>query len=239
MPTRSASSDELAHLRRASLILDLPTSTWATGAVFFHRYCAFVSQSNSSEPLDTHVCLILCLYLATKVTEEPRNQRDMINVNFKLTHPDNDDEPLAEAALDRLRQTMTKGELILMRTLAFDFTVELPHPWIAHILYGMAWWKDKGRPPADPSLIDERIKRVAAFAWAVANQVVEAGLVDREPARIIAAACIVVALEAHDEPLPARDLDQWADVWARTTKTRITDTRRLIEHHIDVATIDR
>ncbi|KAJ2337962.1 hypothetical protein GGF43_006989, partial [Coemansia sp. RSA 2618] len=219
--TRRASKDELAFLRQASLMLELPTSTWATGTVLFHRYCKYVTRSRSAEPLDPHVCLILCIYLATKVTEEPRKQRDMINVGHKLTNPDTD-EPLAGTTFDKLRETLTKSELVLMRALGFDVNVELPHAWIANIVYGMAWWDNNAEPPRDTDMIDARIKQVAGFAWRVANQAVEAGLVDCEPARILAAACIVLAMEAYSEPLPARDLDQWADIWARTTDKRIT-----------------
>ncbi|KAI8322806.1 hypothetical protein GQ54DRAFT_303821 [Martensiomyces pterosporus] len=146
---RKASAEELKYLNAASQMLELPTSTWATGVVLFHRYCSFVDRSAlERDPLDPHICMMLCLYLATKVTEEPRKQRDVINVGYKLAHPESEFLPVGDT-LSALRDTMTRGELVLMRTLGFNVNVELPHKWIAYILNGAAWWENNGIPPDD------------------------------------------------------------------------------------------
>ncbi|KAJ2904747.1 hypothetical protein GGI21_004252 [Coemansia aciculifera] len=137
--------------------------------------------------------------------------------------------------MDALRNTMTQAELVLVRILGFDVNVELPHNWIASILYGMAWWETKGVPPSDTELVDTRVKDVARLAWLVANNAVSAGLADRESARVMAAACILISLRADSLPLPASDLSEWADVWARSSASRVERVQRLIEEHVDIA----
>ncbi|KAJ1881799.1 hypothetical protein LPJ66_011261 [Kickxella alabastrina] len=236
---REASANEISYLRKASTMLHLSTSAWATGTVLFHRYCAFVNTNKDphSDLLPTHISIMLCLYLATKVTEEPRKQRDIINVGYKLAHPDSTFLPISSSTLSALRVTLTQGELILMRALGFNVTVDLPHAWIASTLYGMMWWERNGQPPDDTEMVDVRAKRVAGTAWVVANAVVERGLVDREPARLIAAACIYIAMDNHGEKLPAKSLDEWADIWAKSTGRRIEAVRALIEQSIDVPLI--
>ncbi|KAJ2663048.1 hypothetical protein IWW48_001567 [Coemansia sp. RSA 1200] len=179
--------------------------------------------------------MMLCLYLATKVTEEPRKQRDIINVGYSL-------ENLATSfacflqvnspLFNSLRYTMTQGELILMRVLGFNVNVELPHTWIATILYGMAWWQNNGHPPDDTEAVDTRVKQIASTSWRLANEIVVAGIVDRFPARSIGAACIVAALRVHKEPLPAKTLNEWAKLWAKTSGSQLTLIQQAIEQNV-------
>ncbi|KAI9506925.1 cyclin-like protein [Coemansia spiralis] len=235
---RTVSTEELECLKQASLMLLLPTSTWATGTVLFHRYCKFVNQSKPPKDLfNSRMTIMLCLYLATKVTEEPRKQRDIINVGYHLENPQNDFLPIGSQLLNSLRETMTQCELILMRALGFNMNVELPHTWIASIIYGMAWWEKNGNPPDDTEDVDKRIKRVAALAWEVANEAVRCGLVDCYPARSMAAACIAISMDAHGEPFPAKNFDEWTDIWAKSSASRISQARRLIEDSVSISSI--
>ncbi|KAJ1815527.1 hypothetical protein LPJ60_005682 [Coemansia sp. RSA 2675] len=136
--------------------------------------------------------------------------------------------------MDALRNTMTQAELVLVRILGFNVNVELPHSWIASILYGMAWWEQKGVPPDDTELVDVQIKNVARLSWLIANDMVIAGLVDREPVQAMAAACILIALRESGVPLPAKNLAEWADVWARSSASRVGRVQQLIEDHVDI-----
>ncbi|KAJ2744252.1 hypothetical protein GGI20_003114 [Coemansia sp. BCRC 34301] len=137
--------------------------------------------------------------------------------------------------MDALRNTMTQAELVLVRILGFNVSVELPHSWIASILYGMAWWEKRGIPPDDTEMVDTQVKAVARLAWLIANGVVTAGLVDQEPVQAAAAACILIAMQADGVPLPAKDLNEWADVWARSSASRVERAQRLIKDHVDIA----
>ncbi|KAJ1905001.1 hypothetical protein LPJ81_002166 [Coemansia sp. IMI 209127] len=235
---RKVLSDEIGYLRKASQLLLLPTSTWATGTVLFHRYCnaqTDVQLKQGGDKLDPHIAMMLCLYLATKITEEPRKQRDIINIGHRLANQTAAPYAVLQVnspLFNSLRYTMTQGELILMRVLGFNVNVELPHAWIATIIYGMAWWPSNGDPPDDTEAVDVRLKRITRIAWRLANDVVVAGLVDRFPARSIAAVCIVAALDAAGETLPAKGLDEWADMWAKSTGSRITRIRDTIERTI-------
>ncbi|KAJ2507896.1 RNA polymerase II subunit A C-terminal domain phosphatase [Coemansia sp. RSA 1939] len=166
------------------------------------------------------------LELARLITESKDLERDMDgiieDVQNRMPH-----NPL----FNSLRYTMTQGELILMRVLGFNVNVELPHTWIAEILYGMAWWRDNGHPPDDTEAVDTRVKQIASTAWRLANEVVVAGLVDRFPARSIGAACIVTALRAHKEPLPVKTLDEWAKLWAKTSGSQLALIQQAIEQN--------
>ncbi|KAJ2726312.1 hypothetical protein GGI07_000623 [Coemansia sp. Benny D115] len=178
--------------------------------------------------------MMLCIYLATKVTEEPRKQRDIINVGYRLANRDSEILPVTDKVFLGLRASMAEGELAMMRILGFDLSVELPHVWAADILNGMAWWaSDNGRPPDDTELVDPRMKRVAAEAWLMANAAVEHGLVDREPARILGAACVAIAIDRCGEALPARSLDEWADIWARTSARRLQAVKELLLSQVE------
>ncbi|KAJ2858515.1 hypothetical protein J3B02_000105 [Coemansia erecta] len=229
---------ELGYLRRASTMLELPTATWATGTVLFHRYCAHLSANKcKTDPLPSQISMMLCLYLATKVTEEPRKQRDIINVGFKIAHPESTFLPVSSTTLAALRTTLSQGELVMMRILGFEFNVELPHAWIASILYGMAWWERNGEPPEDTELVDSRIKNIARYTWIVANCCVESGLVDQAPARILGAACIFISMQFCKEELPARDFEEWADIWAKTSGKKLRAVQELVESSIDTFNI--
>ncbi|ORX74898.1 hypothetical protein DL89DRAFT_264679 [Linderina pennispora] len=91
---------------------------------------------------------MVCIYLATKITEEPRKQRDIINVGYKIANPSQAFLAVGDT-LNALRETMDKAELVVLRVLGFNVDVDLPHRWIVQIVYGMAWWADKGIPPDD------------------------------------------------------------------------------------------
>ncbi|KAJ2002207.1 hypothetical protein GGI04_003439 [Coemansia thaxteri] len=130
---------------------------------------------------------------------------------------------------------MIQGELTLVRILGFNVDVELPHVWIASILYGMAWWEQGGVPAKDTELVDDQIKYVARLAWKIANRVVSAGLVDREPVQALAATCVLLSLEADGVPLPAKNLSEWTSAWARSPLSQVERTRRLVEERVDIA----
>ncbi|KAJ2548774.1 hypothetical protein EV175_004698 [Coemansia sp. RSA 1933] len=223
------SPDEIKYLREASQLLLLPTSTWATGTVLFHRY-----RKTQSKQLDPQIAMMVCMYLATKITEEPRKQRDIVNVGCLLANPTTAKSRVLQInspTFNSLRYTITQSELFIMRALGFDVNVELPHSWIVTILHGMAWWPSNGDPPEDTEAVDVRLKRIARVAWHLTNDAVVAGLVDQFSARSIAAACIVSALDATGETLPAKSLDAWANMWAKTTGSRVTNIRQVVEQH--------
>ncbi|KAJ2635792.1 hypothetical protein GGF40_003389 [Coemansia sp. RSA 1286] len=233
--TRIPTASELHYLRKASSMLELPTSTWATGTVLFRRYCNYQSANkDKTDPLPSQISMMVCLYLATKVTEEPRKQRDIINIGYKIANPESTFLPITSTTLGALRTTMTQAELVMMRILGFEFNVELPHTWIASILYGMTWWERNGEPPEDTELVDVRLKNIAKCAWMMANFSVETGLVDQVPARILGAACISISIQRCKEKLPASDYDEWADIWAKTSGKKLRAVQELLESSINV-----
>ncbi|KAJ1825380.1 hypothetical protein LPJ73_009271 [Coemansia sp. RSA 2703] len=180
---------------------------------------------------------MVCIYLATKVTEEPRKQRDIINVGYKLEHPESEFLSVNSTTLGALRRSLTQGELLMMRALGFDFNVELPHVWITSIIYGMAWWERNGVPPVDMETVDIRIKRIAQAAWRIANKVVECGLVDIEPSRLLGAACLAIAMRFCKEKLPAKDDNEWAEIWANASGRQLIQIKKLIEKSTDLSLV--
>ncbi|KAJ1902687.1 hypothetical protein LPJ71_005471 [Coemansia sp. S17] len=234
---RRPTAEEVDYAKRAASMLLFPTSAWATGMVLFHRYCDYISNQQppdgDNDIIPSHLCIMLCLYLAAKATEEPRKQRDIINVGYKLDNPESEFLPVDER-MYALCNTMTQAELVLIRVLGFNVNVDLPHSWIASILYGMTWWEQKGIPPDDTELVDIQVKNIARLAWLIADNVVIAGLVDREPVQAMAAACILIALQVDGIPLPAKNLTEWADVWARSSASRVERVQRLIEDNVNI-----
>ncbi|KAJ1955390.1 Cyclin- protein fam58a [Linderina pennispora] len=175
---------------------------------------------------------MVCIYLATKITEEPRKQRDIINVGYKIANPSQAFLAVGDT-LNALRETMDKAELVVLRVLGFNVDVDLPHRWIVQIVYGMAWWADKGIPPDDTERIGVQVKNVARTAWRMASDAVRAGLLDDSgSSRRLGAACVVLAMEINGVPLPARDLSEWADMWAKTSSRRLSETCGVLEQKI-------
>lgn len=66
------------------------------------------------------------LYLAAKTRESPRQLRDVVNVGYRLMHPQK--PPLSVGTLyEALRESVVQCELILLRHLQFDSTFNPPH----------------------------------------------------------------------------------------------------------------
>ncbi|KAJ2083018.1 hypothetical protein H4R24_001134 [Coemansia sp. RSA 988] len=97
----------------------------------------------------------------------------------------------------------------------------------------MGWCENSGIS-SDTSVLDPQTKKIIDTACNAANKVVEAGLVDFTSARVIAAACIVIAMEMHQQRLPARSVDEWTNVWAKAPGSHVMDIRRLIEDQTDL-----
>lgn len=66
------------------------------------------------------------LYLAGKAEETPCKLRDLINVSYNIL---NKDKPLIEIAKKYwdLRESIVKSELLFLRVLGFQVTVDNPH----------------------------------------------------------------------------------------------------------------
>ena len=66
------------------------------------------------------------LYLAGKAEETPCKLRDLINVSYTIL---NKDKPLIEIAKKYwdLRESIVKSELLFLRLLGFQVTVDNPH----------------------------------------------------------------------------------------------------------------
>lgn len=67
-----------------------------------------------------------CLNLASKVQEVPSRLSDIVNTCYRCLHPEK--PPLEVNELYwRLKESVAKYELVLLRMLKFQFNYDLPH----------------------------------------------------------------------------------------------------------------
>jgi len=114
-------------MRAAGAKLDLSDETVATAAVFFHRF--FAAHSPAKFRRDTMT--MACLFLAAKANEQQRKARDVINVFNAIADAGSGAQPMqiSQRFWDK-KDLLVEYESYLLRALAFDVEVALPHRFL-------------------------------------------------------------------------------------------------------------
>ena len=82
------------------------------------------------EKYDAYVVAATCLFLASKVVEEPRRIRDVLNTTHHVRHPDR--APLLlDQEFSARREAIVACEQSVLRALAFDTEAETAYPALA------------------------------------------------------------------------------------------------------------
>ncbi|KAJ3069262.1 Cyclin- protein fam58a [Podochytrium sp. JEL0797] len=181
--------------------LELPFhSTTATALKYWFLHKQFASTDATANELDDHLMLCTCIHLACKQTEVSRKLRDVVNAGYWILH-----HKVSDGYLDtdddvywNLKESLVSAELLLLRILGFETTVETPHPWIVFILQEV--WTQMSRQTAVQGSIavDARYTRIAETAIAVANDsFLTAETCLGGSAQATAAACVFLASRAH------------------------------------------
>jgi hypothetical protein len=114
-----------------------------------------------------------CLFVASKVCEQPRRARDVVNATYRVVY--------GRLLRDSRQYWSRKASLLaheqrLLRALGFDLTIAHPHPLFYHFLHAL---------DAPPPL--------ARLAAALLNDSATSAQCGARPARLIACAAIALA----------------------------------------------
>lgn len=119
-----------AHMREAGLKLGLSDETISTAYVFFHRF--FVSHSAAD--FDCSIMTMASLFLSAKAGEQQRKARDLINVFHAIEDGDGSNPMIISQRFWKRKDRLLEYESYLLRSLAFDVEVELPHRYLMNYL---------------------------------------------------------------------------------------------------------
>ncbi|XP_033114560.1 cyclin-Q-like [Anneissia japonica] len=124
-------------LMEAAVKLSLESVTVASACTFYHRFFHVRKLSN----YDPYLIAATCIYLATKVEEQPIRMRDIINVCHRICHKN---APKLEIGPEywELRESMVNCELLIVRVFQFKLNADLPHKYLLHYLKSLRDWMD-------------------------------------------------------------------------------------------------
>jgi len=118
--------------------LEAEPLTIATALVLFHRFFQTAEEKN----YDIYLIGASCLYLAGKVEVQNLKIRDIINVARASIHRTTNPLDLGEAYF-AFRDAIVQAELLMMRTLSFQVTIDHPHKYLVHYMKTLEEWIGK------------------------------------------------------------------------------------------------
>lgn len=119
-------------ISNAGILLKLPQTAMATAQVLFQRY--FYAKSFVKH--DMEMLSMAGIWLASKIEEEPRRARDVINVytRIKQCRDDLDIVPVVvDEAYKRKKDDLVKAERFMLKELGFCVHVKHPHKLVVII----------------------------------------------------------------------------------------------------------
>lgn len=136
MAAAMAALPRVVHmLRRMARHLRLGQTVSATALTFYHRCRAHWRREGLERGVDEQRRVaIACLFLATKVEEQPKRMRDVINSAYLLEHGR---RLHSSHEYWRLKERLVRDEQHVLRAMAFDLSAPPAHRflmWCAHSL---------------------------------------------------------------------------------------------------------
>ncbi|KAJ4916669.1 Cyclin-L1-1 [Raphanus sativus] len=194
-PSRKDGIDEATELalriygcdliQEGGILLKLPQAVMATGQVLFHRfYC-----KKSLAKFDVKIVATSCLWLASKLEENPKKARQVIIVfhrmecrreNLPLDHLD-----LFSKKYSELKVELSRTERHILKEMGFVCHVEHPHKFISNYLATLE---------TPPELRQE--------AWNLANDSLRTNLCVRFRSEVVACGVVYAAARRFQVPLP-------------------------------------
>ncbi|KAI3751545.1 hypothetical protein L2E82_22633 [Cichorium intybus] len=172
-------------IQESGILLKLPQQVMATGQVLFHRfYC-----KKSFVRFNVKRIAASCVWLASKLEENPRRARHVLNVfhrmecrreNLPIEHLDAFSKKYTELKMDLIR-----SERHLLKEMAFICHVEHPHKFISNYLATLE---------TPPELRQE--------AWNLANDSLRTTLCVRFKSAVVACGVVYAAARRFHVPLP-------------------------------------
>ncbi|KAF3490214.1 hypothetical protein F2Q69_00054169 [Brassica cretica] len=172
-------------IQEAGILLRLPQAVMATGQVLFHRfYC-----KKSLAKFDVKIVAASCVWLASKLEENPKKARQVIIVfhrmecrreNLPLDHLD-----LFSKKYSELKVELSRTERHILKEMGFVCHVEHPHKFISNYLATLE---------TPPELRQE--------AWNLANDSLRTTLCVRFRSEVVACGVVYAAARRFQVPLP-------------------------------------
>ncbi|KAL7582570.1 hypothetical protein Lser_V15G44424 [Lactuca serriola] len=172
-------------IQESGILLKVPQQVMATGQVLFHRfYC-----KKSFVRFNVKRIAASCVWLASKLEENPRRARHVLNVfhrmecrreNLPIEHLDAFSKKYTELKMDLIR-----SERHLLKEMAFICHVEHPHKFISNYLATLE---------TPPELTQE--------AWNLANDSLRTTLCVRFKSAVVACGVVYAAARRFHVPLP-------------------------------------
>ncbi|XP_076357181.1 cyclin-Q-like isoform X1 [Tachypleus tridentatus] len=123
------------YIFESGIKLEAKPQVVAMAATLYHR---FFEECNP-EDYDHYLIAATCLYLAGKVEENHLKIRDIVNVFHKAVHPQLEPLDLADEYW-LLRDSIVQCELLLLRVMKFQVSVDHPHRYLLHYLKSVQDW---------------------------------------------------------------------------------------------------
>lgn len=172
-------------IQESGILLKVPQQVMATGQVLFHRfYC-----KKSFVRFNVKRVAASCVWLASKLEENPRRARHVLNVfhrmecrreNLPIEHLDAFSKKYTE-----LKMELIRSERHLLKEMAFICHVEHPHKFISNYLATLE---------TPPELRQE--------AWNLANDSLRTTLCVRFKSAVVACGVVYAAARRFHVPLP-------------------------------------
>ncbi|XP_031423973.1 cyclin-L2 isoform X2 [Clupea harengus] len=174
------------RIQAAGILLRLPQVAMATGQILFQRfyYCkSFVRHCGE-------IVAMACVHLASKIEEEPRRVRDVLNVFYFLkdSRGGKARSPMPlDASYISMKSQVIKAERRLLKELGFCVHVKHPHKIIVMYLQVLEC---------------EKNSELVQMAWNYMNDSLRTDVFLRFRAETVACACIYLSVRFLQIPLP-------------------------------------
>lgn len=173
-------------IQTSGILLRLPQVAMATGQILFQRFY----YSKSFIRYDMEVIAISCIFVASKIEENPRMMRDVLNVfhhmkqirNQKIIEPLNLDQSYMA-----LNERVMNAECLILKVLGFCVHVKHPHKLILMYLQVLGF---------------EKNQKFMQCAWNYMNDSLRTDIFVRHQPETIACGCIYLAARTTNTPLP-------------------------------------
>ncbi|KAJ8412191.1 hypothetical protein AAFF_G00144580 [Aldrovandia affinis] len=204
-------------IQAAGILLRLPQVAMATGQILFQRF--FYCKSFIRHCAET--VAMACVHLASKIEEEPRRVRDVLNVFHRLKHSKGSRTFLAlplDANYISMKSQVIKAERRVLKELGFCVHVKHPHKIIVMYLQVLEC---------------EKNTKLVQMAWNYMNDSLRTDVFLRFSAETVACACIYLSARTLQIPLP--DQPPWFWLFGATEE----DLREICHRILRLYTLPR
>ncbi|XP_022932103.1 cyclin-L1-1-like isoform X1 [Cucurbita moschata] len=172
-------------IQEAGILLKLPQAVMATGQVLFHRFYS----KKSFARFNVKKVAASCVWLASKLEENPRKARQVIIVFHRMecrreNLPIEFLDPTLKKYAD-LKTELSRTERHILKEMGFICHVEHPHKFISNYLATL------GTPP-----------ELRQEAWNLANDSLRTTLCVRFKSEVVACGVVYAAARRFQVPLP-------------------------------------